>query len=252
MTIKKQSAPVLTLCLPGRRPTAPESLGLLQRCDLEQSSETDEKKKDKKTKGKKKQKFDDKEVVPLAKGHKKDEDDGSDSGAAEGDDSEKPKKRGKNASAKKAASAKKGKSKKTMKEKKKKPGKNQADLAPGSLQEAMAAMEKSEEKARQKTEVNLLSEEEQEVEEDSRFLPKQMNMLKEVSEVVEVNHRRHCSTHLTAGGLPSVTSRIPVLLMTPFGPQFSTQHQALRMHYPSLPAMHRGLLGWLHGNLVKG
>lgn len=110
-------------------------------------------------------------MVPLTKGRKKDEEDGSDSGAAQGDNSEKPKKK---ASAKTKHT--KGKSKKTMKEKKKKPGKNQADFQPCSLQAAIAAMEKSEEKARKKTEVNLLSEEEQEAEEGGRFMSKRIKL----------------------------------------------------------------------------
>lgn len=101
----------------------------------------------------------------MTKGRKKDEDDGSDSGAAEGDDSQKPKRKVKKGATKTKHA--KGKSKKTMKEKKTKPGRNQAQYEPGSLEAAMAAMEKSEEEARNKMEVNLLSDEEQE--EDSRF-----------------------------------------------------------------------------------
>lgn len=139
-----------------------QSLGLLQRCDLENSSGETEDKKGKKggKKEKKKRKvFNDDEVAPLAKGGKKDDE--HDEGSSAGDDgSEEPKKKQKKQKAKSKTKAA-GKKKKPAKEKKKKHERNQADVEPGSLEAAVAAMDAAETRAKEKTEISLLSDGEQ-------------------------------------------------------------------------------------------
>ena len=153
------------------------SLGLLQRCDIDNSSETDEKKKKKKKDGKgkddekkkKKQKFEDSEIAPLAKGKKDDEDDDSESeGQEDGGDTKKrqPKPKPKQQANKKKTKS--GKSKKSKKEKggKKKPGMDEtASLAPAGVGHALAdayrKAQAAEENAKAKTEVDLLSSEEE-------------------------------------------------------------------------------------------
>lgn len=155
----------LKICFQDRFPSGvpsppTQSLGLLQRCDLENSSGETEDKKGKKggKKEKKKRKsFNDDEVAPLAKGGKKDDE--NDEGSSAGDDgSEEPKKKQKKQKAKSKTKASKQK-KKPAKERKKK--RSQADENPGSLEAAMAAMDAAETRAKEKTEVSLLSEDEQ-------------------------------------------------------------------------------------------
>ncbi len=138
-----------------------QSLGILQRCDLENSSGTEEKKAKKggKKEKKKRKVFNDDEVAPLAKGGKNDDEE--DDGSEDGDDgSEETKKKQKKQRAKAKTKTTKQK-KKPAKEKKKKRERNQADLEPGSLEAAVAAMDAAETRAKEKTEVNLLSEDEQ-------------------------------------------------------------------------------------------
>lgn len=149
------------------------SLGLLKRCDVDHSSETEEKKKEKKAKkdgktgGKtKKSKFDDSDIAPLEKGKKDDEDDDSESEQGqEDDDGPRPNK----PRAKPKPKQNKKKSEKSKKPKKNKGGKKKEQemdqTAPAGVGQVLAdAYRKAqiaEENAKAKTEVDLLSSEEE-------------------------------------------------------------------------------------------